>query len=154
MVDKSAHYLMCKGGVYYFTRHVPNDLQRHYEKPRVVMCLKTRSRNSAECALLGHAGSPKNIICRDYSVEVMQLAKAYRCFPLLQKQSLRTPYRASQEAYKQNEKALWIVFEETVPPSTIWVEYKVKQIYLPIIDGPPLDIALDMSDGELCHAYR
>ena len=47
MVDKSAHYLMCKGGVYYFTRHVPNDLQRHYEKPRVVMCLKTRSRNSA-----------------------------------------------------------------------------------------------------------
>lgn len=38
---------MCKGGVYYFTRHVPNDLQRHYEKPRVVMCLKTRSRNSA-----------------------------------------------------------------------------------------------------------
>ena len=47
MVDKSAHYLMCKGGVYYFTRHVPSDLQRHYEKPRVVMCLKTRSRNSA-----------------------------------------------------------------------------------------------------------
>ncbi len=25
MVDKDAHYLMCKGGVYYFTRHVPND---------------------------------------------------------------------------------------------------------------------------------
>jgi hypothetical protein len=33
MVDKSAHYLMNKGGVYYFTRHVPNDLQRHYDKP-------------------------------------------------------------------------------------------------------------------------
>lgn len=31
-----------KRGVYYFTRHVPNDLQRHYEKPRIVMCLKTR----------------------------------------------------------------------------------------------------------------
>ena len=50
MVDKSAHYLMGKGGVYYFTRHVPNDLQRYYEKPRVVMCLKTRSRNSASKA--------------------------------------------------------------------------------------------------------
>ena len=47
MVDKDAHYLMCKGGVYYFTRHVPNDLQRHYKKPRIVMCLKTRSKNAA-----------------------------------------------------------------------------------------------------------
>ena len=47
MVDKDAHYLMCKGGVYYFTRHVPNDLQRHYQKPRIVMCLKTRSKNAA-----------------------------------------------------------------------------------------------------------
>ena len=47
MVDKDAHYLMCKGGVYYFTRHVPNDLQRHYEKPRIVICLKTRSKNAA-----------------------------------------------------------------------------------------------------------
>ena len=47
MVNKSAHYLMCKGGVYYFTRHVPNDLQRHYEKPRIVMCLKTRNKHAA-----------------------------------------------------------------------------------------------------------
>ena len=47
MVDKDAHYLMNKGGVYYFTRHVPNDLQRHYHKPRIVMCLKTRSKNAA-----------------------------------------------------------------------------------------------------------
>ena len=47
MVDKSARYLMCKGGIYYFTRHVPNDLQRHYEKPRIVMCLKTRSKSAA-----------------------------------------------------------------------------------------------------------
>ena len=44
MVDKSAHYLMNKDGVYYFTRHVPNDLQRHYDKPRIVMCLKTRNK--------------------------------------------------------------------------------------------------------------
>ena len=47
MVDKVAHYLMCKGGVYYFTRHVPNDLQRYYEKPRIVMFLKTRNKTAA-----------------------------------------------------------------------------------------------------------
>ena len=50
MVDKNAHYLMCKGGVFYFTRHVPNDLQRHYETPRIVICLKTRNRESASKA--------------------------------------------------------------------------------------------------------
>ena len=55
MVDKTAHYLMCKGGIYYFTRHVPNDLQRHYEKPRIVMCLKTRNKNSALKASRGLA---------------------------------------------------------------------------------------------------
>ena len=38
MVGKNAHYLMCKGGVFYFTRHVPNDLQKHYETPRIVNC--------------------------------------------------------------------------------------------------------------------
>ena len=47
MVYKVAHYLMCKGGVYYFTRHVPNDLQRYYEKPRIVMFLKTRNKTAA-----------------------------------------------------------------------------------------------------------
>ena len=57
MVDKDAHYLMCKGGVYYFTRHVPNDLQQHYQKPRIVMCLKTRSKNGALRA--SHALSSK-----------------------------------------------------------------------------------------------
>ncbi|MDG1935538.1 MAG: hypothetical protein P8I83_03850 [Paracoccaceae bacterium] len=35
---------MNKIGLYYFTRHVPNDLQRHYDKPRIVMCLKVRSK--------------------------------------------------------------------------------------------------------------
>ncbi|MFQ3301355.1 MAG: hypothetical protein ACI9EH_000246 [Planktomarina sp.] len=35
MVDKDAHYLMNKGGVFYFTRHVPNDLQCHYARPRI-----------------------------------------------------------------------------------------------------------------------
>ena len=47
MVDKTAHYLMNKGGVYYFTRHIPNDLQHHYERPRIVMCLKTSNKNAA-----------------------------------------------------------------------------------------------------------
>jgi hypothetical protein len=47
MVDKNAHYLMCKGGVFYFTRHVLNDLQKHYETPRIVICLKIRNRESA-----------------------------------------------------------------------------------------------------------
>ena len=47
MVDKNAHYLMCKGGVFYFTRHMPNDLQKHYETTRIVICLKTRSKNAA-----------------------------------------------------------------------------------------------------------
>ena len=47
MVDKNAHYLMCKRGVCYFIRHVPNDLQRHYETPRIVICLKTRNHASA-----------------------------------------------------------------------------------------------------------
>ena len=40
MVDKDAHYLMNKGGVYYFTRHVPNVVQKHHEKPHIVVCLK------------------------------------------------------------------------------------------------------------------
>lgn len=47
MVDKTAHYLMNKGGVFYFTRHIPNDLQHHYERPRIVMCLKTSNKNTA-----------------------------------------------------------------------------------------------------------
>ena len=47
MVDKVAHYLMCKGGVYYFTRHVPNDLEKHYGKSLILICFKTRSKNAA-----------------------------------------------------------------------------------------------------------
>ena len=47
MVDNLPHYLMNKGGVYYFTRHVPNDVRAHYLRPRIVLCLKTRSRSSA-----------------------------------------------------------------------------------------------------------
>ena len=56
MVDKNAHYLMCKGGVYYFTRHVPNDLKEQYNTPRIVICLKTRNKNSALKASRSMAG--------------------------------------------------------------------------------------------------
>ena len=61
MVDKSAHYLMNKGGVYYFTRHVPNDLQRHYDKPRIAMCLKTRNKISALKASQSRASKLGNL---------------------------------------------------------------------------------------------
>ena len=47
MVDNLPHYLMNKGGVYYFTRHLPNDVRAYYLRPRIVLCLKTRSRASA-----------------------------------------------------------------------------------------------------------
>ncbi len=56
MVDKNAHYLMCKGGVYYFTRHVPNDLKEQYNAPRIVICLKTKNKNSALKASRSMAG--------------------------------------------------------------------------------------------------
>ena len=56
MVDKNAHYLMCKGGVYYFTRHVPNDLKEQYNASRIVICLKTRNRKSALAAGKSMAG--------------------------------------------------------------------------------------------------
>jgi len=47
MVDKNAHYLMCKGGVYYFNRHVPNDLKEQYNTSRIFICLNTKNKNSA-----------------------------------------------------------------------------------------------------------
>ena len=47
---------MCKGGVYYFTRHVPNDLKEHYSTARIVICLKTRNKKSALKASKSIAG--------------------------------------------------------------------------------------------------
>ena len=38
---------MNKDGVLYFIRHVPNDVQKHYERPRIVICLKTNSKTAA-----------------------------------------------------------------------------------------------------------
>ena len=47
MVDKNAHYLMNKDGVFYFAGHVPNDVWYLYECPRLVICLKTKSKAMA-----------------------------------------------------------------------------------------------------------
>ena len=32
-----------KSGVYYYVRRVPKDVQKHYARDRVVICLKTKS---------------------------------------------------------------------------------------------------------------
>ena len=50
MVDKNAHYLMCKGGLYYFIRHVPNDLKEQYDTSTIVICFRTRNKKSALAA--------------------------------------------------------------------------------------------------------
>jgi|SaaInlStandDraft_1057018.scaffolds.fasta_scaffold54652_1 integrase len=47
MVYNQREYLWLKGGVFYFSRHVPNDVQKHYERPRIVICLKTSSKPAA-----------------------------------------------------------------------------------------------------------
>ena len=47
MVDKSSDYLMSKGGIFYFTRHLPNDVPRHYDRSCIVMCPKTTSKKMA-----------------------------------------------------------------------------------------------------------
>ena len=41
------HFLWQKSGTYYFVRRVPKDVQEHYKSSRVVICLKTRRRDSA-----------------------------------------------------------------------------------------------------------
>ena len=47
MVYKNCEYLWKKNEVFYFRRHVPVDVQRHYERPCIVICLKTRSKPAA-----------------------------------------------------------------------------------------------------------
>ena len=51
MVDKICErYLYLKRGVYYFSRHVPVDVRQHHECDRIVICLKTKSKNAANRA--------------------------------------------------------------------------------------------------------
>jgi len=48
MVDNQKHrYLYKKRGVFYFTKHVPTDLQVHYRRNRIVICLRTTNPRSA-----------------------------------------------------------------------------------------------------------
>lgn len=46
-VSKSSEYLWKKNEVFYFRRHVPVDVQKHYERSSIVICLKTKSKPSA-----------------------------------------------------------------------------------------------------------
>ena len=47
-VDKlKCKYIYEKRNVYYFSRHVPQDLLSYYNKKRIVFSLKTRSVNHA-----------------------------------------------------------------------------------------------------------
>ena len=49
MVDKiGASFLYRKRGVYYFSKQVPCDIKAHYSRPRVIICLKTKSKAIAE----------------------------------------------------------------------------------------------------------
>ncbi|MDB2529377.1 tyrosine-type recombinase/integrase [Paracoccaceae bacterium] len=47
MVSNQCEYLWQKRGVYYFRRKVPNDVQQHYERSQIVICLKTKSKSEA-----------------------------------------------------------------------------------------------------------
>ena len=43
-------YLKLRSGIYYFTRRIPNDLQRQYKRDRLYVSLRTRSRRKAMAA--------------------------------------------------------------------------------------------------------
>ena len=43
-------YLKRRSGIYYFTRRIPNDLQRQYKRDRVYVSLRTRSKRKAMAA--------------------------------------------------------------------------------------------------------
>ena len=48
MVDKRRlPYLYTKRNIFYFSRHVPKDLRKHYQCDRIVMCLKTKCPSQA-----------------------------------------------------------------------------------------------------------
>ncbi len=47
VVSNQCQYLWPKRSVYYFRRKVPNDMRKHYERPQIVICLKTKSKSAA-----------------------------------------------------------------------------------------------------------
>ena len=46
-MTKEARYIYQKRGVWYFSRRIPGDLQRHYKLSRIAFSLRTRSRRAA-----------------------------------------------------------------------------------------------------------
>jgi hypothetical protein len=50
LTKKHPKYTFTKDKVYYFSKAIPHDLQRHYSKPRIVLSLKTKSSQRASTA--------------------------------------------------------------------------------------------------------
>lgn len=46
-VTNDSEFLFQKRGIFYFSRRVPTDIQDHYNRPRIVISLRTRSRRTA-----------------------------------------------------------------------------------------------------------
>ena len=46
MIQNSS-YLICRNGIYYHSRRVPADLKKRFNKDRVIVSLRTRSRDKA-----------------------------------------------------------------------------------------------------------
>ena len=55
-VTKEAPFLFRKRGIYYFSRRVPSDLERHYRCSRITMSLRTRSIKAAKARAASLAG--------------------------------------------------------------------------------------------------
>ena len=71
-------YLKQRSGIYYFTRRIPNDLQRQYKRDRLYVSLRTRSKRKAmaaserlsnELEALWSQAHLKSIVQRIYPVE-------------------------------------------------------------------------------------
>ena len=43
MYNSNAHYVSCRAGVYYYTRHFPIDVRQYYASPRLSSRLRTKS---------------------------------------------------------------------------------------------------------------
>ena len=47
---RPSNYTFTKRGVYYFSRRIPEDLQHHYKRPRIVRSLRTKQPKEAATA--------------------------------------------------------------------------------------------------------
>ena len=46
-VIQNSSYSICRNGIYYYSRRVPADLKKRFNKDRVIFSLRTRSRDKA-----------------------------------------------------------------------------------------------------------